>query len=885
MKILATAVLGCVALPIAAHADINVYAETVEKPVKDREGVASLNQFARLSNGRLLYELEFGANTGAPLQFAPDKQIETTRRPYQNYTKANTPDRNGFASLGLAPTGNWDDFGFFNFYINDVGLEYIAPTMEKTEGAGQVTTKFVWQNSQAKITQTFVLRRNDDKLLMRLDVAPNAGVKIERMVLQLRNTPREANGSYNNPASLASVLTTAAGTTEKAGRVEIPLAQPWAAFSNKDLGAGASGVLFVPDETQKAFVLLGEKVSRTTIFLKPELRSFHFSLWEVPHLENAAFISYLQAATPALRDELAQLGKRDWNAPLPAAPADSPLHLTDAIYKPSADETRRGYIVAPSHPLQYVDWNSLPASSLNELNLRAAPNTTEQAAFGIYTLKDLGKTTLEWSDLTGAGGTIAASQMDARIVKVWPQQTGVRGGSNGEHLMTPELLVRNDTLPLTQAWTGENTYRPTEKGATGFITGPVIAELPRDIMRQFWLMVRVPASAKAGTYRGTISVAPAQGEKFSLPISLEVLPIQLTSPDKRYTLGIYYRGKIGTDNDNFTENMSPARMKRELEDIKDHGFTAPSLFASKDPQTVAQALKIYREVGLTGPVGIEGGLYAYNNKFDEKTNAAHREGVQSYLKLFQDNKVKGFFFGIDEPRGDKIEINKKRAEITRGVKLGDLQGRYATAASGGEMKKLVGDLDYPIVSSYFASRKEMQELRDDFHKTAATPLYYWQIWGEYPQGSRLNSGYFLYESGYDGVYPYAYRHFSHDPYMEGQDEKGGFKNILASYPSNEGPISTLQWEGARAGIVDLSYLVTLDELLTKAGNAAKADRENLDEVLKKYGYGESDNWGRMIYGALNWPEHQTTVAPQQFDADRRVVADLIAKYQAKGTNN
>ena len=878
------AVLTLAALALAptwAHADVNIYARDKESALKNKEGAKTLEQFARLSNGRTLYELEFGANVGAPYQFAPDKQIEPTRRPYQPYTPANTPDRNGFASLGLAPNGNWDDFGFFNLYINDIGLEYIAPKMEKTESAAQVTTKFIWQNSQAQAIQTFVLRQNDDKLLMRLDVEPLPNVKIERLVLQLRNRPREANSAYNNPSSLQNALATSSGETDKAGRVD--LAQPWAAFLNRDLGQSPSGLLYLPDEVQRAHVLFESNLSRTTLFLKPEQRSFHLALWEVPHLDNAAFVSYLKSAAPALQNELKSLAARDWKAPLPAVAADAPLHLTDAVYKPSAAESARGYVVAPSHPLEYVNWNSLPASFLSELQLRAAPGTTEQAAFSLYSLQELGETKLEWSDLSGPDGKIAASQIDARIVKVWPQQTGVRGGSSGEHLMTPELLVRNDTLPLAQAWTGENTYRPDETGASGFITGPIVANLPRDVTRQFWVMARVPAGARAGVYRGTVTISPAQGEKYALPISLEVLPIKLISPADKYILGIYYRGKLNPDNKNFTENFSPERMKRELEDIRDHGFSAPSLYASKDPQSLATALKIYREVGLKGPVGIEGwgGKMAYNKSYDDKTNADHRAAVTDYLKMFQPTGIEPFFFGIDEPRGDKIEINRKRAEIARKVKVGDLQGKYASAASGKEMEKLIGTLDYPIVSSYFASRQEMRELRDAFRKDGAKPLYYWQIWGEYPKGSRLNAGYFLYQSGFDGVYPYAYRHFDGDPYIEGLNPKSSFKNILASYPSNEGPIPTLQWEAARAGIVDLSYLVTLDELLQRAGDTGKADHAKLDEVLKKYGYGDSDDWGRMIYGALNWPEHQRTVAPEQFDADRRVVADMIAKYQAK----
>ena len=62
-------------------------------------------------------------------------------------------------------------------------------------------------------------------------------------------------------------------------------------------------------------------------------------------------------------------------------------------------------------------------------------------------------------------------------------------------------------------------------------------------------------------------------------------------------------------------------------------------------------------------------------------------------------------------------------------------------------------------------------------------------------------------------------------------------------------------------------------------DAAKATemRGALKALLEKYGYEQSQYWGRMIYGAINWPDHQKTVPNSQFDQDRKEIISMIMK--------
>jgi hypothetical protein len=891
--LLALVAVRCLTLPASAAPVTRVYQQENATPVKNREGVVAASRLARLSNDRALYQLSYSANEGASVRLSEDKQNEATRRPYQPYRPAPTTAEVGFSSLGLN-SGSWNDLGFFNFYINDVGLNYVAPELTTQQSATQSSARFVWKNSQATVTQTFVLRARDDKLLMKLEVAPRAGVAIERLVLQLRNDWNRANSAYNNPWVLNGAVTTARGESTPPRRLDLTTeGGNWIVYHNKALGIGPSALLFAPSEIARGQVLLGSDKSVTTFFLDPQKRAFHFALWETPKQRDDAFINYLKSAAPQLSRVLATLAVADWSKPLPPVEAEAPLHLTGATYAAAADEKTRGFIAYASHPLRYVDANTLPGGKAPQLALQAAPGQDEQAAFSLYALRDLGRVTVEPSTLTNAnGGAIPAQSVDVRVVKVWPQQTGVWGGSNGEFQMTPELLVRNDTLSLDDAWTGPGTFHPNSKGEKGFITGPAITEIPRDTSRQFWLLVRTPQNAAPGTYRGQLTVKAEKGGVLQLPLSVEVLPIAPAALDGRYVLSIYYRGKPQVEGDAApksvsSDNITPDRFRGELQDIKDHGFNAAWLMSPSLEKFKTAMLPVYNELGFSGPVGISGWGYAYNSKFDAATDEAHKARIREYLSLFAGPPAP-MFYGIDEPHGDRVALNTKRADLTRSVEVNGLRGQYSSAGDGNAMAEQVGHLDYPIISTYFSSRDLMKTLRDRYKEAGAHPLYYWQIWGEYPQGSRLNAGYFLYASGYEGITPYAYQHFASDPYREDQKRidspNSSLKNMMVSYPCNEGEIPTLQWEAARAGIWDLRYLVTLGDAIKKAEGRVlpaqlDAARAALQELLEKYGYKGSEHWGKMIYGALNWPDHQVTVEPEQFDQDRRTVAEWILKLQ------
>ena len=84
---------------------------------------------------------------------------------------------------------------------------------------------------------------------------------------------------------------------------------------------------------------------------------------------------------------------------------------------------------------------------------------------------------------------------------------------------------------------------------------------------------------------------------------------------------------------------------------------------------------------------------------------------------------------------------------------------------------------------------------------------------EQPEIYRRNFGLALWKSGYDGTMNYAYQHNFGDFY---DDTDGDFRDHVFAYPTVDGVIDTIQWEGFREGVDDVRYLTTLLKAIEQA---------------------------------------------------------------------
>jgi hypothetical protein len=103
---------------------------------------------------------------------------------------------------------------------------------------------------------------------------------------------------------------------------------------------------------------------------------------------------------------------------------------------------------------------------------------------------------------------------------------------------------------------------------------------------------------------------------------------------------------------------------------------------------------------------------------------------------------------------------------------------------------------------------------------------------EKPETYRRNYGLVLDYAGYDGGMTFSYYWFGWNDFNVWPP----YRDHMFVYPTVDGVIDTIAWEGYREGIDDLRYLATLRKAISKAeksaavpeAKAARAFIENLD---------------------------------------------------------
>ncbi len=105
-----------------------------------------------------------------------------------------------------------------------------------------------------------------------------------------------------------------------------------------------------------------------------------------------------------------------------------------------------------------------------------------------------------------------------------------------------------------------------------------------------------------------------------------------------------------------------------------------------------------------------------------------------------------------------------------------------------------------------------------------------QVGLEQPETYRRNFGLLIWKAGYDGACDYAYQHgFGH---VWDDFDSNRYRDHNFSYPTIDGVIDTIQWEGFREGVDDVRYLTTLLSAIEKA--KANQDKRQLALEAEKW---------------------------------------------------
>ncbi|MBT7164336.1 MAG: hypothetical protein HN904_16265 [Victivallales bacterium] len=481
-----------------------------------------------------------------------------------------------------------------------------------------------------------------------------------------------------------------------------------------------------------------------------------------------------------------------------------------------------------------------------EIRVTAARGEYEPASFVVAALEDLNELRVTMGDLRGDQGVIAAANLDMKLVKCWWQAgtawVGVRQDKS-RRILTPELLLNDDSLVKVDYEKQENHLKlgfpdgdrylwisdPTtvRKGGSKSVAKFPVKDSPRLLPvtvpagtnQQFWLTIRVPSDAKPGSYTGDIVLRTPQAVVAKMALTVRVLPFDLLPP--YYTSSMDYHGKPGPGAGTISSwGKSWPQFRAELTNMVAHGLRNCQHYGIAK-EILPKVLRIRQKVGMdnetlylkgTVRIGTAGGGLHGQAKADPKALAKLKEEVREVLDLVRPFGTKTvYFYGIDERRGEELTAQRAAWQAVR-----EAGGRVFTAGWADNIE-LVGDIQDLHVRAGMPSREEAARWHAYGNKVFcyANP----QTGVENPVVYRRNYGFLLWINDYDGASTNAYQHtfgvtwndFDHITY----------RAHTIAYPTVDGVVDTIAWEGYREAVDDVRYLTTL----LHAIKTARPDRQ------------------------------------------------------------
>ncbi len=427
--------------------------------------------------------------------------------------------------------------------------------------------------------------------------------------------------------------------------------------------------------------------------------------------------------------------------------------------------------------------------------------------------------------------SISSSDIKINYVQRWFQGgsawTGIAPDKSKK--LTPELLVNDPTLVKLDITHQKNflkisknqkaTYVDTSKPNTlsGGSLMPAVADfnvkdsdtlqplsLSNDI-QQVWLKVKPPADTEAGEYRGKIRIHNAGALVSEVPIVVTIYPFNLPAPSIEYS--IYYRGKLFSRGATISSDYKDdTQFMAELLDMKEHGITNPTMYQeTSNWALVDRALSLRKKAGFNSPNLYYVGLSAASSvqSLTESEFASKIEKLQALASNYGYNSL--HLYGIDEAKGEEQRKQLPSWQVVR-----KKSAKVFAAGKTGTFDNVGSNLDL-LILAYKPDSAEVSK----FHKASKRIFTYAfpQTGPENPYIFRRNYGIELWKSGVDGAMPYAYMHSFGSSWNDFDSAK--YRDHHFVYPTANGVIDTIAWEGFHEGIEDVRYLTALEETIKK----------------------------------------------------------------------
>lgn len=527
------------------------------------------------------------------------------------------------------------------------------------------------------------------------------------------------------------------------------------------------------------------------------------------------------------------------------------------------------YVAGGGNGLIHYSWDATGRDKLDDLSLgvQSEPAGTNQmvASLGEFeplavVLQNLNPADVAISAVTVGtltndhGETLPAGKLDVRLVKNWYTGNGgaIRVQPGDGKVRVPELLLKDDELVHVDAGTQSNALRisvggvqsyqdvssPTAMMPNGATTADAATLQPFTIptlhARELWLTLDTRSDVRPGYYTGNVSIAyqivgDSTPRTLQVPVELSVLPVQLAS--SALTYGIYYRGRIdATKAGLISEYKTQAQYVAELTNMLEHGVDHPTQYIGSSLTEVADYVTLRESIGL--PCDKYFFLSGMGNIGTDATTAA--TNATSLLGVLESESACAnaqlYMYGIDEATGAALD-----GELAAMQAVHDAGGKTFVAGYIGTYSHIHAGLDTLV----FSGRPNDVEI--GLWRADGKDVYSYgnpQVGVPDPHVYRTNYGLLLWQHDYTGAMDYAYQ--DGFPGKSGADrgdlagcatsttgycslwndfDSSIYYDHVFTYPTSDGVIDTVQWEGFREGIDDTRYIATVEAALQASSDA------------------------------------------------------------------
>ncbi len=368
-----------------------------------------------------------------------------------------------------------------------------------------------------------------------------------------------------------------------------------------------------------------------------------------------------------------------------------------------------------------------------------------------------------------------------------------------EEVVWPDMMLKPEDFPVSDA----DTLQPVE--------------IPAGQNRQFWITVKIPADMTAGLYATQISLDSPSGHIATLDLEVEVLSFAL--PAYPLTDNVYYDGHMQDgwpDGSIGRTYKSDAQLRAEYQDMFDHGVNYPMCSQSWDNlDYFGRVLDIIFETGFPTDrlylMGKESNL-GYGTPTDQATLDAIRSEVSAVVQFCHN---KGFsdiyFYGIDEHHSISPQLPAWEAIHAGGGKVfvADRDGFF-----NAEGRAVLDHLNDSTETNWSAIAEKWHQAGNQICQYSNP-----QCGLEDPVAYRRYLGLQIWQADLDGVMDWSYQgHYGYawNEYSYGfRHDLYNIHGYMMTYPTINGVVDTLQWEGWREGVTDLRYVKMLEDTIAE----------------------------------------------------------------------